>query len=64
MKKIYLNNFNNKALIIDEGAKTYTLTSVKTAQAIKGAYYRVKMARLCEVLKQLKTRDFKGLKRA
>ena len=70
MKKIYLNNFYNKALIIDEGAQTYTLTSAKTASAIKinglgdgfKKWQRVEYMRT--LLKQLKQRGFKGFIKA
>ena len=67
MKKVYLNNYYNRAIIIDEEARTYTLTSATTASSIQSADWRVwwaKVERIGEVLKQLKERGFKGYKRA
>ena len=65
MKKVYLNNYYNKALIINEGAHTYTLTSAETARTIRfkiwteGAHYPAKVERIRELLGQLKARGFK-----
>ena len=67
MKKVYFNKFYNKAVVIDEDARTYTLTSATTAQSMHHAgmgLYRVKMERIIEVFKQLKERGFKGYKKA
>lgn len=69
MKKVYLNKFNDKALYIDEDAKTYALLSAKTAQAIRfehreGFIYRQSMRFMLRMFKQLKARGFKKALRA
>lgn len=55
MKKVYINKYYNKALIINDGANTYTLTSATTAQSIrfnKANEGFIKWARL-EYMKEL-----------
>ena len=64
-KQVYLNGFYNKGLIIDNDNSTFYLTSKATADAVRdGNKYAVKIERIAEVVKQLKTRGFKGFKKA
>lgn len=59
MKKIYLNNFNNKGVVIDEATRTYTLIKASDAEHIRGYKYSVHFRRLIEVFKSVKDRGFK-----
>lgn len=58
MKRVYLNGFNNIALIIDDERKKYALCKETTARHIKKdkntGVYCVKLERISELLKAIK----------
>ena len=58
MNKIYFNAFHNKAIIINEKTKTYSLIRATEIKSQSGFSYLVSMARLFELKNSLFKRGY------
>lgn len=57
--KIYLNHYHDKALIIDDNNKTYTIKKASELDTKQVAlYYKTTIARMREVVRLLKARGY------
>ena len=58
MSKIYFNNYHNRAIVINEQERTYTIKRATDVKMSGGFSYLVKMVRLFEIKKSLYERGF------
>jgi len=58
MNKVYFNLFHNKAIVINEQSKTYSLIKASEVKNQTGFSYIASMARLFEIKNSLFKRGF------
>ena len=58
MKKVYFNLFNNKAIIINETSKTFSLVKATDMKASGCFTYHVSLRRMIEIKNGLLQRSF------